>query len=845
MQPYIKTFLRNIWLFAIPLVAIPVIVAQLIFLKPNYMVSSTISVEQPIFIPISNSAVPGLNWLSAAQNLALQQEELLKSSQYTDFLANAVAEKQTWMNDRDKQAQAEHIYKTLKFSPLGNNILLIQYNYGDAYTTSLVVEAATKDIMARIFNSTSNQSQIILANFRKKRDESLVAWQSAKAKTKEYATNNLSVIRVPGDQEKAISQQSVEYDALVQLEANAANNYRRLNAQYEQLEMTFDAVSKGRADFVRVVDQPRQTLAFVPDQNTRWLIGGISGLLAALMLVALATMILTWCDRSLREYIPFREKSGVPIVALPRLSKVLKHKATSRRLGSNVSRYRRRNWVITGLVALPMLALSGAVAWLVARDNVLVLVIMVAVLTALVICRWPVVGFFLGLSAVMFCEVFSTPDIFSGYTSMVLTNFNSFSPIKLSLTPLEVMILFTGGVAFIHSLFLGRRFFVMGMTGYSVALFGGFLAFGYVYGVFVQGGGDAQAAQWEIRALVYIVVLYFLSAYFMQDIRLWKVLSWIIPIAAIPMCLLTILRATLFSANFSAGHLGESLNGFNHDTALIFIFLLFWCVTKFVLNGNWQERFFGGLLIPAAVICLFISQRRAAFAVLAACGVVLLAVLLLRRPKIFATMVVILAFVIPLYMGIFGNDTGPAGMAARAFNSATAERGSRDYNSDLFRKIEKSNVQQTIAAQPLTGVGFGQKFTRYQEALDLEGFVWQDYTPHIQVLWLWLKVGMFGWMIFWFIICNALFKLGQIVKRGKLGQQMNVCVIAGMIIVGIMVFSYVDLGLYNTRMMFLMGVSIGLLEIAYRSLAPLQSKQSKSLPATAANSELEKELVVV
>jgi hypothetical protein len=213
-----------------------------------------------------------------------------------------------------------------------------------------------------------------------------------------------------------------------------------------------------------------------------------------------------------------------------------------------------------------------------------------------------------------------------------------------------------------------------------------------------------------------------------------------------------------------------------------------------------------------------LSGRRAAFASLGICLIAFLMILFIKKRKIFFVTVAILVIIVPPYLILFRNASGPLGLAARAFNSSSAEVGSRDYSSDLYRIIEKNNVRLTIREAPITGKGFGQQFTRYNTLVDLEVFEYQYYTAHVQVLWLWLKVGVFGWIVFWVLICGALFRLGQLVKYERQKLYLNLAITAGNIIIAIMVFAYLDLSLVNTRLMTILGFSIGLLEIGYRNL---------------------------
>jgi hypothetical protein len=63
-----------------------------------------------------------------------------------------------------------------------------------------------------------------------------------------------------------------------------------------------------------------------------------------------------------------------------------------------------------------------------------------------------------------------------------------------------------------------------------------------------------------------------------------------------------------------------------------------------------------------------------------------------------------------------------------------------------------------------------------------------------------------------------MFRLGQVVKYGQSGLRLNVCLFAGFIITGLMVFSYVDISLTNPRLLTLVGLAVGILELGYRTI---------------------------
>lgn len=486
--------------------------------------------------------------------------------------------------------------------------------------------------------------------------------------------------------------------------------------------------------------------------------------------------------------------------------------------------FHKRSSRRTFLVGLGVLVLAGIMAFAVGKNPVLGLSIAGVSLLVAVICRWPVVGYFFSLAIVLICELFGVDDVLSNYTILPLTNLNFFTPLPLSATPLELILAFTVLISVIRASLNKEHFLDRSLLGAAVGLFGVFLIYGYIWGIYIKHG-DAKTALWEIRSPIYTIVLYFLTIHFMREEKYWKVFNWLMPFGLTVLATFSVYRFFLIINQFLSGQLVESLNGLNHEEAILFVVLLMWCFIKLVFGGSKLEKLVAWLLPLPVIFCILVSGRRAAFAVLAGCLILFLVVMYVRKRKAFIISFVILILVFPPYYLAFSKASGPLALPARALSSSSDSSTARDASSDLYRVIEKLDVKLTIKEGPLTGIGFGQPFHRYIPFVDLEGFVFQDYTPHIQILWMWLKVGLFGWMTFLFIICNALFKLGQIVKYEKSSSRLTVCVFAGIIITAVIIYSYYDQGLDDVRLMALLGIGVGVLEVGYRWL-PIRVREA-------------------
>ena len=159
-------------------------------------------------------------------------------------------------------------------------------------------------------------------------------------------------------------------------------------------------------------------------------------------------------------------------------------------------------------------------------------------------------------------------------------------------------------------------------------------------------------------------------------------------------------------------------------------------------NGSRVWLLLYGLLLAAA---LFATGRRAGTLVLVV-GVLVTAWLTFRhRPRLVIAIGLPVLVVSTAYLGAYWNKQyGTIAQPARAIRSQF-DPNARDESSDTYRTTEAFDVVQTIRGNRIFGVGFGVPFAQYQPLPSLTSF-WplQSYTPHENVLWLWLKGGILG-----------------------------------------------------------------------------------------------------
>ena len=150
------------------------------------------------------------------------------------------------------------------------------------------------------------------------------------------------------------------------------------------------------------------------------------------------------------------------------------------------------------------------------------------------------------------------------------------------------------------------------------------------------------------------------------------------------------------------------------------------------------------LYVVLMVAVTLMTGRRSAILV-AGVGVIAVAWLVFpRRPALLTFGAVVALAVGAFYVNAFwDSQAGPIAEPARAVRSQV-DPDPRDASSDAYRETERSNIQRTLSESPLLGVGFGRPFTEYEELPDLDFWPLQLYTPHQNLLWLWLKMGIAG-----------------------------------------------------------------------------------------------------
>ncbi|OAI40735.1 hypothetical protein AYO38_05340 [bacterium SCGC AG-212-C10] len=210
-----------------------------------------------------------------------------------------------------------------------------------------------------------------------------------------------------------------------------------------------------------------------------------------------------------------------------------------------------------------------------------------------------------------------------------------------------------------------------------------------------------------------------------------------------------------------------------HESAMFFGMAFIYATLRFLGSGSKRERFLLVLFNLLVLAAMLATGRRAATLVLMIGVLVIGWQLFPRRPIMVAAIAIPMMAMGAVYLAVFWNqEYGAIAQPARAIRSQISP-SARDLSSDEYRTTERYNVTKTIEVNKIFGVGFGNPFISFQPLPPLDDF-WplQLYTPHQNILWLWLKMGIIGISVFlgtWVLAMKrCLIAIREAPKKGPL-----------------------------------------------------------------------------
>jgi O-antigen ligase len=179
---------------------------------------------------------------------------------------------------------------------------------------------------------------------------------------------------------------------------------------------------------------------------------------------------------------------------------------------------------------------------------------------------------------------------------------------------------------------------------------------------------------------------------------------------------------------------------------------------------------------------------------------------------------------------VFWHSSGTLGFPAQAIKSVVApsELSQRDQSSDAYRVAESHDIVFTIKSSPLTGIGFGKPFYRPIPLPAITVFQLSQYITHNSILWVWMKVGVLGFLAMLYLFGSTISTGARNLLRIQRGPFAVVTFVSVAYVTMYAVFCYVDIG-WDRQNMLLLGLAMAQVGSAGRLFDKERGDESQSV----------------
>lgn len=353
-----------------------------------------------------------------------------------------------------------------------------------------------------------------------------------------------------------------------------------------------------------------------------------------------------------------------------------------------------------------------------------------------------------------------------------------------------------------------------GTLGPALLALGLLITGAVVYGI--ATGAELRIALWETRALFHLMVAYLLAAHMIERRSQVRALVSVVIGAITFRILLTWWNAV--------GVLHLSLGGVDtvtaHEDALFFALLIVLWACLHLFRAEPRQRQALGLVMLATLGAFIFAKRRASIIALLAAVPYLTAMLHWPRARrVLGTGAFLLLLLIP-YAAAFWNSDHPVALPLELVQSITrSDPGDRMGSSNRYRLIENRNLMADIRDHPWVGKGFGHQFrTRWDAtagAVEIAGelpeldYELSKYVPHNQVLWIWVKAGIFGFAAFWLFIILAVSQGTHLSRVLATPYFRALAATTAVLVCMLAIVSFVDTVMTSYRTLLLVGLLLG------------------------------------
>ncbi|MBE3560371.1 MAG: O-antigen ligase family protein [Ktedonobacteraceae bacterium] len=455
----------------------------------------------------------------------------------------------------------------------------------------------------------------------------------------------------------------------------------------------------------------------------------------------------------------------------------------------------------------PLLILSGA-----AVGFSVLLGLLLALLLAAAIIRWPVLGFFVlaGCALLVEQEPLPTP-IFSDtlYVFHWPPQLEGFVERPVGLLALFALLVWLLYRLVQRQTSLRGGFLFWPFLFYLLCAIGGAL-----YGL--ATGGNLKIIVLQTRPFWYMFVSYLLAYNLVTQKSHIRNFFWlVIASAGIKALQGLYIYLVLFQGDLK-GH--DTI--MSHEESFFFAALLL-LVVIFCLHHRYRPQLFAALgVLPVVLVAMVANQRRADYIALFIGAVVVWVLVFRIKPAARKALLIGLLLCIVLGVGyVFafaraeGSFAGPARAVISLFDPSATD--ARDASSNLYRTFENNDLKYTVKEYP-AGLGFGKPFLQPQPLTlifpkILEFDPYYNYVPHNTIYWIWVDLGPIGYFALWLLIGTIVVR-GSIVARQLRDPYLQVVAIYVVAITLMeVVVAFADYQLFFYRNVIYLGLLCGLL----------------------------------
>jgi hypothetical protein len=345
--------------------------------------------------------------------------------------------------------------------------------------------------------------------------------------------------------------------------------------------------------------------------------------------------------------------------------------------------------------------------------------------------------------------------------------------------------------------------------------------------------GDMRESLFECRPFIYFGAAYLVTSVMIRTRSAVQATLWAVVVAEI---IKSVQGLEVWMV--TRGWTPEPQNVLGHEEAMFFSLFFFLVAALWLFDLRGRLRTVATCALPLVAFTDLVNDRRAAWLVLGAGLVVLVAIgyrVLPDRRRGLGRVIVAALFVTAVYLPAYWNHTdGTLGKPADAVRSQFSP-SARDALSNEYRVDEDANLEFNIKQDGVLGAGFGRLI---DYALPMPGLVTASdagilYVPHNSVLYLLMRMGLIGSTAFWAMMGAAIIAGCRLARcPDRLFGAVGAIVVA--MTVGWAMEGATDMGFTFPRITIVMGCLLGLLEASRHIHVASRSARRPGLVAASA-----------